>query len=87
MNLEFMTNSETANIKADLTARRGTKGVNIMASKLDYEILNNGEVISEERYNDGKKEVVFRYVKYENCYFYITTWDGEIVFLQFDKKG
>lgn len=58
-----------------------------MANKLDYEILNNGEVISEERCNDGTKEIVYRYVKYENCIFYITTWDGEIVFLRFDRKG
>ena len=58
-----------------------------MANKLDYEILNNGEVISQERYNDGYKEIVFSYVKYENCFFSITTWDGEIVFLQFDRKG
>lgn len=58
----------------------------------DYDILmgnkmlKEGNIISEEHYNDGKKEICFRFVEFGGCVFYITTWDDEIVYVRFDHK-
>ena len=54
--------------------------------RIAEEMLREGKIISEENYNDGKREICFSFVEYGGCVFYITTWDNEPVYLRFDHK-
>ena len=49
-------------------------------------MLREGKIISEENYNDGKKEICFCFVEFGGSVLYITTWDNEPVYVRFDHK-